>query len=62
MGVKLVSLRDFYHPKPNTAGWGSEAALMEFSVWRSDVWTSQRHLRVNHLLCILLLGVAVACK
>lgn len=32
IGVKLVSLRDFYHHKPNTAGWGSEAALRELSV------------------------------
>lgn len=62
MGVKLVSLPDFYHRKPNTAGRGSEAALMEFSVWRFDVWTSQRHLHVNHLLHILLLGVALSCK
>lgn len=29
---------------------------MELSVWRFDVWTSQRHLHVNHLLYILPLG------
>lgn len=47
IGVKLVSLRDFYHHKPNTAGWGSEAALMERSVWRFAAWTPQRILHVN---------------
>lgn len=51
-----MSLRDFYHHKPNTAGWGSEAALMELSVWRFAVWTSLRNLHVNHLLYFLPLG------
>lgn len=29
-----MSLRDFYHHKPNTAGRGSQTVLMELYVWR----------------------------
>lgn len=39
IGVKPVSLHDFYHHKPNTAGWGTLVALMELTVWRFNVWS-----------------------